>query len=430
MATFRNAFSIAAGLTVVFFCLMPDGKVFGGDIDGVPLGGVCTRCGNWVPAGQSHACWTPSPTPFSPAQQAEDRKDRERRQKAQDLNNKGNGHFSNGNYERAVSCYLEALNLDPQNPVYGENLRIARAWAKKLADQRTREEQERKRRAAEAERKRHFEQTQAEIKRIAADLDKIFGRGASGSPASGLDFMGANDALFDEEKTSSPGVDLRFVGMDEPLVIDPRVVRGEMSAESARKDRNAQAQTALNRYVDAVAKNDIGLACRHLADALRATPYNRAIREAYATALKLRDERARQHVKNRKVTVLLDALRYGKSNWRASLMYLKKRYEADPADPFVRDAFYFIAGVSDNVSITLPDLSRKTGEIDDATHKLIADALVISMRGGYQEAFDAFSRAHEKYPEDQSIRDILNFTEGLLAAQQAQATGLPVHDGK
>jgi len=402
-------------------------KTLKGGIDGRPLGGTCIKCGKWVPAGQPHACWQPPPPPPPPPI---DKEEVEQRQKVYGLNKQGNSHFYNGDYDLAVACYLQASKLDPKNSVIQENLRKAQAWARKMREQRTREEEERRRREAETERKRHYEETQEKIKRIAANLDTLFGRGASGSQALGLDFVGANDPIFAAKEKPASGVDLRFVGVDEPLVVDPRVVRGEMSVEAARKDRNARAQKALNRYVDAVAVNDIGLAVHCLEDALRATPYNRAIQEAYAVALKLRNERARQHLKNRKVTVLLDALQYGKQNWQASLMYLKKRHGVNPTDPFVRDAFYFIAGVSDNIKVTLPDLNQKAPEIDDATHKMMADAVISSMRGNYQEAFDDFSQAHKKYPADRSVRDILNFTEGLLAAQHAHKAGLTIHDEK
>lgn len=464
MAAFRNSCSIAARVILFVCCLMGHGAVSWGDIDSVPLGGVCTRCGSWVPAGQAHGCWAPpSPSRPQPPRRYVNRTEIAQRQKAYDLNKKGNAHFYNGDYEQAVACYVEALKLDPKNPDYLENLEKAQAWARQERERRTREEERRRREAAEAARKRHLEQTMAEIKRVAADLDGLFGRGAAGLPASGLDFVGANDPLFDtgqrpldtlfgkcaaaspasgldfvgaddpvyaREQGSSSMVDLRFIGPDEPLIIDPRVVKGEMSPEAARKDRNDRARKALDGYAEAVAKDDIGLAVRHLEEALGATPYDRAIREAYAVALKLRDERARQHKMNRKVTVLLDALEYGKSNWHVSLLYLKKRHEAEPDDPFVRDAFYFIAGVSDDITVTLLERNSGTQEIDDETHALMANAITSSMRGRYQEAFNAFSQAHAKYPQNQAVRDILNFTEGQLAAQRAQAAGIAVHNKK
>ena len=138
--------------------------------------------------------------------------------------------------------------------------------------------------------------------------------------------------------------------MDEPdsRVVDPRVVKGRMTPEEARKERekDAKVQAMLDSAVADVRRKDYDQAIRRFEEALKLKPEDKDIRMDLCALLHARDRAQGKSVSNPKVEAILDAFEYGRGDWGKSLGFLQGACKANPSHLGFRDALAFVQGMS------------------------------------------------------------------------------------
>lgn len=373
--------------------------------------------------GSSGRSYTPSGP--SPAELERQRRSRE----ATRLNEEGIRHWNQQDFAKAADCFRKALEQDPNRPVIRESLRRAEEI---LAEQRKSREQARQMDEAKPKVDRMLDE-------LSADFDGSRGRNAPGSmpgstasspePGGSLEFMGPKDPLFSKgSQTSAP---VRFTDEPDSRVVDPRVVKGRMTPEEARKERgkDANVQAMLDSAVAAVSRKDYDQAIRQFEEALKLRPGDKDIRLDLGALLHARDRKQGKSVANPKVDAILDAFQYGRGDWGKSLSYLQGACKSNPAHLGYRDALAFVQGMSGY--FREPDPSGMPAGVnpqqDKQTRDLLAKAEESSRKRDYEGTLRYYRQAHERNPADLTLRDMLHFTEGCFAAQQTPG---PTKKGK
>jgi polyhydroxyalkanoate synthesis regulator phasin len=144
-------------------------------------------------------------------------------------------------------------------------------------------------------------------------------------------------------------VDLRPRDNDAPLVVDPLVVAGKMSAPQARAFRAKQAGKARQDYRTAFINGDLDKAIEHLRFAISQTPYDSKLRMEYTMANLLKEGKRVSGGPIGRVQVLLDALENNNNDWLKSCAYLRHLESRTPDKDVKRDvkeAFVFVAGAA------------------------------------------------------------------------------------
>lgn len=218
-------------------------------------------------------------------------------------------------------------------------------------------------------------------------------------------------------------VDLR-PGDEETLVIDPRVVKGQMTAEEAQKEREREARAEAARLLGALAagSGDYEEAIRYLKEALEIRPGDLGIRKGLGYVYYLRD-RQKGIAPNPKAETLLDALQHGRGDWEASIRYLKNLLEVEKDKDrarAIREALQTVEGLyaSEREETPVAPSLEEYPPRDAPTRELLSKGIDRIGARDYQGAVQLFQQAHEANPQDQGIRDVLNFAEGLYFAQQ------------
>lgn len=359
-----------------------------------------------------------APSGPSPVELERQRKSSE----AYNLNEEGIRHWNQQDWSKAAEYFRKALALDPNRPVIRENLRRAEEL---LTEQRQLREQARQMDEAKVKVGRMLDE-------LSADFDGSKGRNTPGSmsgpaaaspqPGGSLEFMGPGEPLFSKGTRTSAPVDLRFMEEKDSQVVDPRVVKGRMTPEEARKERekDARVQAMLDSAVTAVSKKDYGQAIRHFEEALKLRPEDKDIRMDLGALLHARDQEQGKSVANPKVEAILDAFEYGRGDWGKSLSYLQGASKANPGHLGYRDALAFVQGMSGYFQA--PDASAMPASVnpqpDKQTRDLLTKAEESSRKKDYEGAVRYYRQAHERNPADLTLRDMLYFCEGRFAAQQ------------
>ena len=357
--------------------------------------------------------------PYSPSLAELERQ--RRSQAASSLNLEGIKYWNQQDWARAVECYRKALEMDPNRPVIRSNLRRAEEL---LAEQR--KQQEETRLMDEANRK-----VNRMLRDISAGLNNPKGQDASsltlGSPPAvppaggALDFMESREPLYSKGSQTSAPVDFRRADQHDLPIVDPRVVKGQMTPEEARaaREREAKIQTAKESAGAAAAKHDYQGAINQLKAALQLQPDDRDIQMALGAVLHARDLQEGKTVKNPKVDAILDAFEVGRGDWGKSLSFLQGACRANPDHPGYRDAFAFVQGMSGFfLEPSVGGNATKTGTAPPPqTKELLAKAAASAATGDYETAITCYQQARQLAPEDLTIRDLLHFTEGRSARQ-------------
>ena len=340
------------------------------------------------------------------------------------LNRKGNTFFDQRNWTTAIQYYGNALGYKPEDKVIQDNLRKARAAAEAEGRRATDEMRRQQERAA----------AQTKINEVLDGLAKEFGASHSPGPSSdqltfphtsssdALDFSHPGEPRFSKGSESSAPVDLRFMRPGTPAVVDPRVVKGEMTPEQARLARETELRVRADIALGArmVGTGNYAEALRFLRDAEKLKPDDLGIKKAIGYTLYLRDRRTMPP--SPKAEALLDALEYGQGDWRTSVEYLKDLYLKNPNNLPVRDALNFAEGLSGYWSppgeIPLPP-GYKAPFLKGEAHALAMKGVDSLGAREYERAHDYFRKAHQQSPDDLGIRDMVHFSEGFLAAQRS-----------
>ena len=353
------------------------------------------------------------------------RRKQEARNYANQLNEAGLDFSRRGKYKEAAEQYRLALEYWPGEPTITENLRRAEQNA-----------EESQRRAIEHEK---WKQAQQAIGGMLDDLASQWGAtGSSDQPIDmdfagsqaipsddSLEFVASKEPLFSKGTKESAPVDLTFDEGTRLPVVDPRVVKGEMTAEEARTARqNAlKAQSSIMLGALMTGQGDYDKALSYLREAQKLRPDDLGIKKAIGYTLYLRDKKSGM-VASPKAGAILDALEYGKGDWQASTNYLKDWYRMDPENLPVRDALNFTEGMGGCLlppnEIPLPSgykAPSQKGKVHDST---INKAMQSFNAGEYEKAYNYYKKAHEQNPEDLGVRDMMNFSEGSWAALQTE----------
>lgn len=370
-------------------------------------------------SGRGSGSFTPSvPSGPSPAELERQRKAKE----ATLLNEEGIREWNRYDVGRAAECFRKALELDPNRPVIRDNLRRAEEI---LAEQKHQREQT-----------RLLDEAKPKVDRMLDDLSRGLG-GSTGSNAPGavsgsaaagpqagesLEFIGEREPLYSKGSRTSAPVDLRFTEGADSGVVDPRVVKGRMTPEEAGKERekDARVQAMLDSAVADFRRKDYDRAIRKFQDALKLKPGDKDIRMDLAALLQARDAAQGKSVSNPRVEAILDSFEYGRGDWGKSLSYLQGACKANPSHLGYRDALAFVQGMSG--FFQEPDTSGMPASVspqkDRQTRDLLAQAEESSRNKDYDGAVRYYRQAHERNPNDLTLRDMLHFTEGKFAAQK------------
>lgn len=348
--------------------------------------------------------------------------ERQRRsQAASSLNLEGLKYWNQYDWARAAECFRKALEMDPNRPVIRSNLRRAEEL---LAEQK--KQQEETRLMDEANRK-----VNRMLRDISVSLDNPKGKDASsltpGSPPAvppaggALDFMESREPLYSKGSPTSAPVNLRRADQHDLPIVDPRVVKGQMTPEEARtaRERDAKVQAAKESASAAAAKHDYQGAISQLKAALQLRPDDRDIQMALGAVLHAKDMQEGKTVKNPKVDAILDAFEFGRGDWGKSISYLQGACRANPNHLGYRDAFAFVQGMSG--FFLEPSVGGNAANTDTPlppqTKELLAKAAVSAATGDYYTAITCYQQAHQLAPANLTIRDLLHFTEGRSARQ-------------
>ncbi|MBN2568149.1 MAG: tetratricopeptide repeat protein [Deltaproteobacteria bacterium] len=340
------------------------------------------------------------------------------------LNRKAIKFHEQRDWNSAIQYYKEALEYKPNDKVIQDNLDRAQVSAKS----------ERMWKTIEAETQRKRAEAKTKIDKMLDELTKDFDnpqvpstsasslRFSDASSPNALEFVSPGESLFSKGSKSSAPVDLTFMDPDKPMVVDPRVVKGEMTPVEARKDWEDEIKVKARVTLAAalVGQGDYDGAMSYLRKAEKDRPDDLGIKKAITYTMYLRDRKSMPP--SPKAEALLDALEYGKGDWQRSVEYLKDAYKKDPNDLPARDALQFAEGMSGYWlhpgEIPLPS-SYKAPLVKSEVQKL-EDKGIQSIRAReYEKAYGYFRKAHEQSPEDLGIRDVMNFLEGAWAAQQS-----------
>ncbi|NQT32846.1 MAG: tetratricopeptide repeat protein, partial [Candidatus Omnitrophica bacterium] len=409
-------------------------------------GGECGVCGYWVAAGDSHYCWEGSSAqsegssePWiwrpggggasAPAGPSPEELARQRRwQEAHDLNVEANSYHEKRNFKKAVELYRKALAIDPNRPVISENLRKAEVLLQKEIDAENRR----------IEKKRQFREAENRVRgmlgNLSSDFDGSRGRASTldeGSETT-LDFIDSKEPLLLKEAEKPALPDFQVVEIERSLIVDPRVVKGQMTAAEAEEARRKEAERDLKAFasvtfaIASVSKGDYEAGIGHLKKALEIKPGDATIQKQLGYVYYLRDQEAIKRASNTKVKALLDALQVGRGDWKASLAHLRAVYREDPSQTGHRDAFFFLQGLSGYYGGSLKTLKEKApSPIDNKTRQDLIETIVESARIIKEErdpakAYAILEKAHNTYPEVRPVHDYLHYAEGLVAAKNTE----------
>jgi tetratricopeptide (TPR) repeat protein len=447
MKTYKCDNLITIALMLIFLAgigLVLPPQAYG--FDDEALGGECGICGEWVAAGDSHSCWQGSSAQSEgseepwiwrpggegasePAGPSPEELARQRRwQQAYDLNEEANKYYENRNFKKAVELYRKALSINPDRPVISENLRKAEILLQKEIDAKNRIK-EKKRQLQEAENR-----VRGMLGNLSQDFDGSRGRASTldeGSEAT-LDFINSKEPLLLKETKKPALPDLLVVESERSLIVDPRVVKGEMTAAEAEEARAKEAERDLEAFaqvssaIASVSEGDYGSGIDHLKKALEIKPGDVTIQKQLGYVYYLRDQEAIKRTANAKVEALLDALEVGRGNWKASLAHLRAVYREDPSQTGHRDAYFFLQGLSGYYGGSLKTLKEKTpSPINNKTKQELIETIVESARIIKEEndpakAYAILEEARNTYPEVRPVHDYLHYAEGLVAAKNTE----------
>ncbi len=316
--------------------------------------------------------------------------------KAYKLHQKGNDYYYQRNYDMAIKCYKEAWDLD-HDPQTKNNLMIAEE-AQKIKDKKTVEQQSEQQKEAEL---------QAKISHMMDNLSKELGSSETSAPL------------------SSDTVDLTFLDPNKPLVVDPRVIKGQKTPEEASKEREKEfkAGAEKNLALLSVKKGDYEKAIFYLMEAQKTNPNDENIKKSLAVVFHLKEDKMANNKTSPRAVALMDAFEYGKTDWKKSLDYLKEWYTANTDNMGIRDAYHFSEGLA--VGFDYDFKTREFLPTPFLRQPLSKPVIELTSKGidaieskNFGKALHYFKEAQKLSPTHIGIRDTLNYTEGLYAAQQ------------
>jgi tetratricopeptide (TPR) repeat protein len=168
-----------------------------------------------------------------------------------------------------------------------------------------------------------------------------------------------------------------------------------------------------------VLRDDYESAIYYYKEALKEMPNDRGILIALSYTEYLRDKQRGllDRTPNPKVTILLDALQYGKGDWQVSIRYLEEALSKEMDKDrlmAIRDALNTVRGIYEDIKF---EEEMENMFAEDILRPLAMRKLREGFRqlekGNYEAAGRSFRSAKEIYPADLRIRDILIYVEGL-----------------
>jgi ferric-dicitrate binding protein FerR (iron transport regulator) len=208
------------------------------------------------------------------------------------------------------------------------------------------------------------------------------------------------------------------------LLIGTSGICGSSSADD-------QAHELTVKALHCVRVGDYDGAINYYRAALKFRPDDEGIQICIGKILYLKDKQ--KGIKpNPKVEFLLDSLQAGEGNWEASIGYLKGALAVEKdkqKSQTIRDALCELEGIYAQVryeelyeeakALQDGELAKLlAGEPRDEVTPLLRNGFKSLEQGDYENAIQNFRNALNLSPEDPRLRDILNYTEGLLFAQQ------------
>ncbi len=193
------------------------------------------------------------------------------------------------------------------------------------------------------------------------------------------------------------------------------------NAETLNDDSHALTVKAIH----SAAKGDYDSAIRYFKSALKLRPDDRGIRIALGHVMYTKDKEEGNIQPNPKVEVLLDALQYGKGDWKVSIRYLEDALSVEQDKDklmAIRDALNITRGIYEDIDDEqeMLDLLFDENMPESLTMRIISDGFRNMDEGDYDAAVENFKIAHKRNPHDMRVKEILNYAEGRLYARYRQ----------
>ena len=195
------------------------------------------------------------------------------------------------------------------------------------------------------------------------------------------------------------------IGTLEVGILD-RYRQEQANAGQEEKDRKLKA-LLVDSATDAWS-GDYSSSVSSLQEALKADPGNKGIQQAMNYVNYMKDMEEGSTVRNSREAVLFDALAHGEGDWNKIISNVRKASEANPDDTAIRDALNIIEGMK--------SYNRNTGD-QAITARLNRAGNLIDDRN-YEGALSVIKEAHELYPDDAGVRDIMWWMQGVCNGQK------------
>lgn len=188
--------------------------------------------------------------------------------------------------------------------------------------------------------------------------------------------------------------------------------------EEQKKEKDVKMKALLTTSALATLVSDFDSSLKNLNEALQQRPGDEGIKQAINYVTYIKDMKTGKIQMNLKYPVLVDAIYYGKGDWKTSIAYLKLVSEAYPEDMALSDAVNVIKGIN-SYELDYKRLQEKPEEEknrDAADRYLKATDLLA--KHDYQGALSILQKAYVRYPDNPAIRDATEFVSGLVIEQK------------
>lgn len=388
---------------------------------------------------------------FNQAIQQRQQEMQRRNAEATRYNNIGVDYFKNGDYDNAIIYYEHALSIQPHDRQIRQNLNSARAEkAYDLAEEYYDADnfemavvyfKQAVNYTPYRKRREYFKERLGRAEYIIKDrIEKA--KLAESKKRAGE----ALDELYEEIKDSpSSAVDLSFVEPEKKLIVDPRVVSGELTPGEAKleREKTERIETAVLRARVSFSENNFNEAADFIKDALKEDPDDKKLQRALGYVLyreqKLEEEKEMEKLGKK---LLYDEFKFinqhlleaeiagvvlsSSPTYKDTLSYLREEHLKDPDNVTLAGAYHYSLGMADGQDyvypeqlddmLYLPDRPPYTGK----TKELVGKSLEAMRNDDFDGAIVYLREAHEaSNRNDRGIVSALYYFEGRRTADMA-----------
>lgn len=377
-----------------------------------------------------------TPTPQAPSAPKETQEQRNKR--AVEINTRCVALHNNGELDNAISCYLKALALDPNNLIIRENMNFSRMmkayyygvhyydqrdWRKaaqyfrealnykydenvsqylRLTEAMLSEQEMQQRWEAERKiREEKLSEAQEKVRKMLDELKVVFDQ-RQNQPPSGLQFIEPQQTLFTKGDKNSA-----------PVAVPTSLLRPGSGPNATGKETSAEIKQLEKEYWD-------------LEEKIRSEkdPVKRAgliNRQSYIRSLmgvleiKLMDKFKEEKIADEKDLKIKACLAIAASStllsdFNTAIKLLNDALAEAPEDKGIRMALNYVNYIK--------DMSEAKVSLNPQ-YPLLVDAISYG-KGDWEVSISYLKKASNEYPEDKNIRAALKYIEGMRAEESVE----------